>query len=82
MPAPPRRTRTYVAFLYDGRRSPDQPLGTVEAPSHYAAWDAARRLWPHAGPSLRIRAAGAAPADLLARALALDGARNPPRGQR
>ncbi len=78
MDAAQRRTRTYVAFLYDGRLTPDRPLGTVEASSNTAAFDAARRRWPHAGPLLRVRATGAAPADLLARALALCGARHPP----
>ena len=49
----------------------------MEAPTHLAAHAAAAGRWPAAGERLRVRAAGGVPADVVGRALALDGAGRP-----
>lgn len=78
MPPPPPppcpAARTYVALAWGGgilRAS--RPLGTVIAQSRHAARALAALRWPAAGDRLRLVTAAGAPADVLGRALALDG---------
>ena len=80
MPLSPRQLGipTYVAAYWTGatRTWRDAwPLGTVTAPSLDAARRIARDRWmPLEGGPLRVARVSAVPADVVARALARDGA--------
>jgi hypothetical protein len=69
---PPRTDRTYVVVAVD-ETARVRPLGTVAAGCRAAARSLARLLHDSVpAERLRVLAAGSAPGDLVARALALD----------